>query len=71
MISSLILLAKNLIYSLVLGFYGYQGFYGFEHFTKGSKPDLCPLLVVFDLSFKGLRVEHNGNVISDEDHMPI
>ena len=43
------------------------------HFTEVSKPDPCPcpLLVVFDLSFKGLRVEHNGNVISDEVHLPI
>ncbi|KAF3535085.1 hypothetical protein F2Q69_00021886 [Brassica cretica] len=48
-------MAKNLIYSLVLGFHGYQGFYGFDwHFTEVSKPDPCPrpLLVVFDLSFK-------------------
>ncbi|WZZ34714.1 hypothetical protein YC2023_018115 [Brassica napus] len=36
-----------------------------------SDPCPCPLLVVFDLSFKGLSVEHNGNVISDEVHMPI
>ncbi|KAF2582610.1 hypothetical protein F2Q68_00006716 [Brassica cretica] len=38
---------------------------------SGEDPCPCPLLFVFDLSFKGLSVEHNGNVISDEVHMPI